>query len=149
MSEKNTVVVVRAGKSSATAPLLPPTAALRVLADLRFSDQALAELTEFAPQVLVLDLRGLLAAEVGPIVRRLRTASPRSRIVAIGDSGSEIIAQQAIVSGVASFQSRDVTPASVLNAVTHAASGEMHLTRTGRQAVRSLLGGKPGEPPKK
>jgi DNA-binding NarL/FixJ family response regulator len=149
MSEQKSVVVMRAGKATAAAPLLPPTAALRVLADRAYGEAAVNELMELAPQVLVLDLRGLLPAEVGPIVRRLRTASPRSRIVAIGDAGSEVVAQQAIVAGVASFQSRDVTPASVLNAVTHAASGEMHLTRTGRQAVRSLLGAKPKEPTKK
>jgi DNA-binding NarL/FixJ family response regulator len=141
------VIVLRATKpSGARAPLLPAGAAVTVLADTGLDAVGLKALTSATPEVVVADLRGLVPAEVAPAIKRIRDASPRTRVVAIGDPGSDAAAQQAIAAGAAAYQSTDINPATVLRAVTAASSGEMHLTRTGRRAMKSLLGGVPVPP---
>ncbi len=141
------VIVLRAtAPSGVRAPLLPAGAAVTVLADTGLDGVGMRALQSTAPEVAVLDLRGLLPAEVAPAIKRVREASPRTRIVALGDPGSEASAQQAIAAGAAAYQSTDISPASVLRAVSAASSGEMHLTRTGRRAMKSLLGNAPGTP---
>ena len=127
--------------AQAPAPLLPPTAAVSVLADRVLGEDAFAELSRLAPQVVLLDLRQVVPGEIAPAIKRVRLTVPKSRIVALGAPGSEAAAQQAIAAGALSFLSTNVSPMAVLQAVEAVSDGEMHLTRTGRLAVKALLGG--------
>ncbi len=141
MSQLISVVILRAGGSAGA--LLGEASHLRVIGDWPLDNDSLARLAREAVQVAVLDARALFPAEVAPAVRRLRAASSAIRVVVVGPAGDEAAAQQAIAAGASSFQSREVSHLSLLHAIEAVASGEMHLTSTGRRAVKALLGGGP------
>lgn len=140
MKSPISLMVLRASAASPM-PLLPPTSVVTVLADRVLGDDGYAELARLSPQVVLLDLRSVLPGEIAPVIKRVRLTAARSRVVALGAAGSEAAAQQAIAAGASSFLSTHVTTMSVLQAVEAVADGEMHLTRTGRLAVKTLLGG--------
>jgi DNA-binding NarL/FixJ family response regulator len=140
MSAPTSLMILRASAQNAM-PLLPPTPVVSCLADRLLGEDAYAELARLAPAVVIMDLRTVVPGEVAPAIKRVRLIVPRSRIVALGAAGSEAAAQQAIAAGASSFLSTNVSPMAVLSAVEAVADGGMHLTRTGRRAVKLLLGG--------
>lgn len=139
-------IVLRAALPTRRDALLPADAPIRIVSDSVLDGVALGVIVTERPEVAIVDLRGALAAEAAPAIRRVRDASPAIRIVAIGDPGAEVVAQQTIAAGVSAYLSQDPSPANVLRAVTEAAAGQLHLTRTGQKAVRVMLGGT--EPPR-
>lgn len=139
-------IVLRAALPTRRDALLPAGAPIRVVSDSVLDGVALGVIVTERPEVAIIDLRGSLAAEVAPAIRRVRDACPGIRIVAIGDAsaaGAEVLAQQIIAAGVSAYLSQDPSPDNVLRAVTEAAAGQLHLTRTGQKAVRVMLGGEP------
>ncbi|HQX25248.1 MAG TPA: hypothetical protein PLI00_03610 [Pseudomonadota bacterium] len=142
-------IVLRAAAPARRDPLLPPDSAVQVVSDSILDGVALGVIVTTQPDVAIVDLRGSLAAEAGPAIRRVRDASPTIRIVAVGDAGAEVHAQQTIAAGVSAYLSQDPSPANVLRATVEAAAGQLHLTSTGQKAVRVMLGGENTEPPKR
>lgn len=142
-------IVLRAALPTRRDALLPADAPIRIVSDSVLDGVALGVIVTERPEVAIVDLRGALAAEAAPAIRRVRDASPAIRIVAIGDPGAEVVAQQTIAAGVSAYLSQDPSPANVLRAVTEAAAGQLHLTRTGQKAVRVMLGGEPGGEPQR
>jgi DNA-binding NarL/FixJ family response regulator len=138
-------IVLRAALPTRRDALLPADAPIRIVSDSVLDGVALGVLVTERPEVAIIDLRGALAAEVAPAIRRVRDASPTIRIVAIGDAGADadVLAQQTIAAGVSAYLSQDPNPDNLLRAVTEAAAGQLHLTRTGQKAVRVMLGGEP------
>jgi len=136
-------IVLRTALPTRRDALLPADAPIRIVSDSVLDGVALGVIVTERPEVAIVDLRGALAAEAAPAIRRVRDASPAIRIVAIGDPGAEVVAQQTIAAGVSAYLSQDPSPANVLRAVTEAAAGQLHLTRTGQKAVRVMLGGEP------
>ena len=138
-------IVLRAALPTRRDALLPADAPIRIVSDSVLDGVALGVLVSERPEVAIIDLRGALAAEVAPAIRRVRDASPTIRIVAIGDAGADadVLAQQTIAAGVSAYLSQDPNPDNLLRAVTEAAAGQLHLTRTGQKAVRVMLGGEP------
>lgn len=145
-------IVLRAALPTRRDALLPADAPIRIVSDSVLDGVALGVLVTELPEVAIVDLRGALAAEVAPAIRRVKDACPTIRIVAIGDAaaaGAEVLAQQSIAAGVSAYLSQDPSPANVLRAVTEAAAGQLHLTRTGQKAVRVMLGGEAPESSKR
>jgi DNA-binding NarL/FixJ family response regulator len=147
MKSPISLMVLRASANNPT-PLLPPTPVVSCLADRVLGDESFTELARLAPAVVLLDLRSIVPGEIAPVIKRVRLTVPHSRVVALGAAGSEAAAQQAIAAGASSFLSTNITAMAVLQAVEAVADGEMHLTRTGRRAVKLLLGGGIAPPPK-
>jgi DNA-binding NarL/FixJ family response regulator len=144
-------IVLRAALPTRRDALLPADAPIRIVSDSVLDGVALGVLVTERPEVAIIDLRGALAAEVAPAIRRVRDASPAIRIVAIGDAGADadVLAQQTIAAGVSAYLSQDPSPENLLRAVTEAAAGQLHLTRTGQKAVRVMLGGEPPDAAKR
>ena len=145
-------IVLRAAAPARRDPLLPPDSTVQVVSDSILDGVALGVIVTTQPEVAIVDLRGSLAAEAGPAIRRVRDASPTIRIVAVGDAaaaGAEVLAQQTIAAGVSAYLSQDPSPANVLRATVEAAAGQLHLTSTGQKAVRVMLGGEAPETPKR
>jgi DNA-binding NarL/FixJ family response regulator len=142
-------IVLRAASPARRDPLLPPDASVQVVSDSILDGVALGVIVTTQPEVAIVDLRGALPAEAAPAIRRVRDASPAIRIVAIGDFGADVLAQQTIAAGVSAYLSQDPSPDNLLRAVTEAAAGQLHLTRTGQKAVRVMLGGEPSDDAKR
>ena len=137
MSMKTVVAILRAYPGRHRI-VTPPPEAVNIALDGAFDAPGLLRAASIAPEVVLLDLRGL-NGQIGVLIAASRAACPRARVVVIGTPDDEQMAQQSLVSGAAGFLSRDLSENALLEAITKAAEGAMHLTSTGLRAMNRIV----------
>lgn len=137
MTVKTVVAILRAFPGRHRI-VTPPPEQTNITLDGGFDAPGLLRAASIAPEVVLLDLRGL-QGQIGILIAATRVACPRARIVVIGTPDDEQMAQQSLMSGAAGFLSRDLSENALLEAITKTAQGAMHLTSTGLRAVNRIV----------
>jgi DNA-binding NarL/FixJ family response regulator len=137
MKEKPLMALLRC-KTASKPRLLPPSDGVHVGYEGAFDAEALVRIHAMRPAVVLLDLRGLAGSPAAPIAA-VRAAAPDARVVVVGTPFDETMAEAALVAGVSGYLSRDLSEAAILSAISRTAGGNLHLTQTGRRAVKHLV----------
>ena len=137
MKDKPLMALLRA-RTASKPRLLPPSEGVLVGYEGPFDAEALVRLAATKPAVVLIDLRGLAGSPAAPI-QAVRAVVPDARIVVVGTPFDEAMAEAALVAGVTGYLSRDLSEAAILSAISRTAGGNLHLTQTGRRAVKHLV----------
>ena len=133
------VVTVQFENAETSVPMpadLPPHLVERLMG----TPAAIARLRALAPDAVIVDVSGRRVDESTALLRRIRGASPRSKILVIGDAGDIAMAREAVLAGAAAYLSRHRSAFALSEALRSIVKGGWHLSPTGKQAVASLLG---------
>lgn len=121
-------------------PTLPATPAMRVIAQVSLQAAFEAQIASSLSNVIVADLRGH-PDRTTILIRTLREVSPGAAILVIGAASALDAARDALHGGALGYVTRDTSRWALVNAIEAVAQGRVHVSRTGRIAMRRWVDG--------